>query len=209
MLAENGLDKGCQDAAQIGHCNVLANHQAFDLMKHGSVRQVGIPPVNLARRDNSQRRLAGKHGSGLNGGSMGAQDNIFRNIKRILHIPCRVIPWNVQGLEIVVVGFHFRPLDNVKTKRVENVANFFRNQGNRMKGALPDGTTGQGWVEALKPFLFLAAGYSFTRLFQQAGTFFLDPVSRLAHFWAFGRVKLWQAGHDGGYAPLASKPGDA
>ena len=54
-----------------------------------------------------------------------------------------------------------------------------------------------------QPFSLLAAGYSFYALFQQAGTFF--SLTLLAAWPTFGRSaggKLWQAGHDGGYAPL-------
>lgn len=67
MAAEHGAHEGGEGAAQMGHADVLAHHQAFHLMEHGGVGQVGVAAVDLAGSHDGQGRLAAQHGTHLHG----------------------------------------------------------------------------------------------------------------------------------------------
>jgi len=57
--------------------DVVTDHKALDLMKHGRVRDVGVPAENLAGSHNGDRRTALFHGVDLHAGGLGTKDNFI------------------------------------------------------------------------------------------------------------------------------------
>ena len=57
IAAKIVLDKIITDADQVGDIDILINEQAFELMKHGSMRDVDLPAISLANVDHFYWRL--------------------------------------------------------------------------------------------------------------------------------------------------------
>ena len=64
---------------------------------------------------------------------MGPQNDIVFHIKRILHIPGRMILGNIQGLKIVVIRLDFRTFHDGKPKAGKDRADFLTDLGNRVE----------------------------------------------------------------------------
>jgi hypothetical protein len=71
---------------------------------------------------------------------MGAQQELGRNIERILHIPGRVIGGHIQRLKVIVVALDFRSPSHLEAKAGKNFLDFIEN---RVKGVL-SGLRGKG-----------------------------------------------------------------
>ena len=77
LRAEKTLAECGQNAAQVSQRDVVTDHKALDLMKHGGVRDVGVPAENLAGSHNGDRRTALFHGVDLHAGGLGTKDNFI------------------------------------------------------------------------------------------------------------------------------------
>ena len=112
------------------------------------MRDIRIGPVNTAwRQDPDGRRLL-QHGPDLYRRGMGSKDDIVLDIKRVLHISCRMVLGNIECFEIIIILFDFRTFHNGKTERCEYGTDFFPHLCNRVKPPGFDPPAFQGHVHS-------------------------------------------------------------
>jgi hypothetical protein len=138
---------------------------------------------------------------------VGAHDDAVRHIEGILHVAGRVIPGQVQSLEIVEVGFHFRAGDGCKAQLIEDAADLFHDKGDGVQGAAPGHAAGHGGVEAGKGGFVGLGCQSEPAVFQKIGERCFHGVGRFAEGGAFFRRQLGQAAHKLGQRTLAAEIG--
>ena len=189
----------------MGHADAVPHHQALDLVKHGGMGQVRVAAVDLAGGHHGHGRLAGKHGAHLHRRGVGAHEHLFSDVEGVLHVPGRMLGGHVQGLEIVVVDFHFRARGHVKAEALENAADLLHDQRGGMQGAAPGRAARQGGIETRQGLGF-APGFqsAFARL-EQGVAAFLDAVGGLSHGRTLSGLELGQPAHDLGETPLAAQ----
>ena len=205
LLAEHGLQKGGQRAAQVGQGDFRIDQQALDLVEHGRMRHVRVAAVHLARRDDGQGRPALEHGADLHGGRVGAQHHLVLDVQGVLHIAGRVFGGHVERLETVEIGVHLGAGHHLVPHAPEYGAHVLHGQGDGVQRPGPGHAARQAGVEAGQQgrFLFpLQTGLAFV---YQCGQLLLDLVGRLAEHRALGRRQFGQAGHEFGQPPLAAQ----
>ena len=80
---------------------------------------------------------------------MRAQKMAVREPERILHVARRMSRRNIQRVEVVLFGFHFRAVQNRETKRSEKVFDFVLNLRNRMQASWANAGRGQRDINPL------------------------------------------------------------
>ena len=65
LLLEEGAEEFLDGALEVGEADALVHQQAFHLVEHRRVGQVGVAAVDAPRADNADRRLLGLHGPHL------------------------------------------------------------------------------------------------------------------------------------------------
>src|SRR5207302_10756131 len=100
--------------------------QPFDLVEHGLVRGVyRLMAIDFTRDDDTHRWPHLLHGANLHGRSLRAQQNLARyDPEGVLHIAGGVVRRYIEGLEVVVIGFYFRPLYDMEAHLGENLGYF-------------------------------------------------------------------------------------
>ena len=118
---------------QITERDVLVHHKALNLMEHGGVSHVGITSVRFTRCNYPHRWRLLFHDSDLNGGCVSAEHYVVRDIEGILHVPGRVVFGNIERLEIIIIQFHIRPFDDLKSQTQEDLGDFHADSGYGME----------------------------------------------------------------------------
>ena len=136
---------------------------------------------------------------------LGTQNNVVRNIERILHVAGRVLGRQVQRFEIVVVCFDFGAAFDIKAQLFENRTDFFHGKGDGVSCTFPWMAARQSGIETFDKGLLGEVLEGFLACFKQGGELFLDPVCNLACLGALFRSKRGQFAHDGGKLTLAAK----
>ncbi len=72
LFIKHLMDKCGENSLKIAKGNIFIHQQAFHLVEHGGMGQIGIAPVYLARCDNSYRRRLLFHGTDLKWRCMGS-----------------------------------------------------------------------------------------------------------------------------------------
>ena len=138
ILAKHFTRKRQEHALEIGHRDVLVDQEPFDLVEHRAVGRVVVAAIHTARCDDLDRQLTVHffHRMHLHARSLGAQHHLVVDVEGVLHIARRMIRWQIQRLEVVVIAFDFRPFRNLKTEASENALGIVHNLGQRVQMAL-------------------------------------------------------------------------
>ncbi len=143
--------KRAERALEVGHRDVFADDEAFDLLEHRRVRQVEIvAAIHLARHDDPHRRLVGFHVADLHRRGVRAQQrgrtsfalHCARQIERVLHVARRVFGRHVERFEVVIVVFDFGSLEHLVPETREDRFDLARGRsstdgGGRAAGVRP------------------------------------------------------------------------
>ena len=132
--AEHGHGKLIEHALQVGHGQMLVDRKSLHLVEHrrmGGVELIGAE--HAARACDVQRHATGEQTTHLIGGGLGAQHHvgsdeargvlglIALDVEGILHLTCRMVGAEVQRVEVVPFGFHFRTVGNLPAHGDEKV----------------------------------------------------------------------------------------
>jgi hypothetical protein len=92
-----------------------------------------------------------------------------------------VIFGDIERLEIVVVGFHFRPFDHIKAHLGKDAADTVGNLGNGVKGSLFRHPTRQGDIDAVGCLLgdIGQTGQRILEFAFEGSLYFIGPFTRL------------------------------
>ena len=121
---------------QIRDRDIPIHHHAFQLIERVFVRSVYfLVPENSSRRNHPQRRPESAHAAHLHRRRVGSQQVAVRQPEGILHIARRMSWRNVQRVEVMLFGLHFRTIQNRKAQRSEQVFDFVLKLRNRMQAA--------------------------------------------------------------------------
>ena len=91
-------------------------------------------------------------------GSAAGRRSPVGDIEGVLGVPGGVVLGEVQGLEVIVVGFHLRALHHIEAHPQEDLLDLVQHQGEGMPVAGGGGAAGHGDVDGLGPELFLQLG---------------------------------------------------
>src|ERR1700689_272927 len=80
---------------------------------------------------------------------MGAEETAVFKPKSILHVPGGMVGGDVEGVEIVMLGFHLGSVDYGEAQGGEELLQFLLDLGYRVQGAGADAGGGGGEVEPL------------------------------------------------------------
>ena len=122
-----------QSTFQVCHGDVFVNNQTLYLMEQwrmGCVQR--IRTVNTTRSNNADRWFLFFHNTDLNWGSLSSQYHIVIDIEGILCISCRMIFWNIECLEVIVVKLYLWSLCNIKSHTDEDFFQLIENDGDWM-----------------------------------------------------------------------------
>ena len=104
--------KASQEAVQhrlhVGEADALVDHQAFDLVEHRRVRDVGSLRYTRPGAITANGALAREHRADLHRRGMRAQQLAVGEVERVVHRARRMIRGNVQRLEVVEVVLDLR-----------------------------------------------------------------------------------------------------
>ncbi len=139
---------------------IAIDRQALHLVEHRGVGGVQIVlAVDAAGADHVDRRGAGEHAADLHrrgvgthhqpGGVQAGRRRRWRDEQRVLHLPGRMIRWEVQRVEVQPLGLQLRALGDLPTHRDEDVADPLHHRRDRMAcpGRVP--ICGQADVDGL------------------------------------------------------------
>ena len=121
VLAIQTFYKYLQGTFEVCHGDVFVHNQTLDLMEQWRVGCIQcIRTVNTAWCNDADRWFLFFHNTDLHWGGLGSQNDIVVDIEGILGISCRVILWDVERLEVVVVKLNLRSLCNIKAHAHED-----------------------------------------------------------------------------------------
>src|SRR3546814_10171867 len=80
---------------------------------------------------------------------MGAQQHVRVEIEGVMHRPGRVMAWDVERLEVVIVVFDLRAFGNAVADVGEELLDTFQGPGNRLQASGSLATARQGHVDGL------------------------------------------------------------
>ena len=143
--AEHGNSQLVQHTLEIRHGQMLVYCERLALVEHRRMRGVKLVRAeHAAGRRDVQRNPAGEQGAHLIGRSLRAQHHvgpheprgilglIALDIEGVLHLAGGMVGAEVQGVEVVPLGFHFRACGNLPTHGNEEVLDIFHKPGQRM-----------------------------------------------------------------------------
>ncbi len=107
---------------------------------------IGVTAIHTAGADDADRRLLRFHGADLNRRGMGAQQHVRIEIEGVVHRPGRVMAWDVERFEVVIIVFDLRAFGNAVANVGEELLDSFQSAGNRMQTASGLATARQGHV---------------------------------------------------------------
>src|SRR5690348_4761570 len=149
IALEEGADELGQRALEVGETGGLVDQQAFDLVEHRRVGLVRIAAVDLARRDDADRRLAPGHAADLHRRRMRAQQATVTEVEGVVHGACRMVRREVQRLEVVPVVLDLRAIGTLVAEPREDRRDAFQRAGDRVDAAALAIAPGQADVELL------------------------------------------------------------
>src|SRR5450830_1678494 len=149
LLLEEHTQEFFDGAFEVGEIDVAINQQAFDLMEHRRVGDIRVATVHTAWADDADRRLVRFHGADLYRRGMGAQQHVRVEIEGVVHRPGRVMAWDVERLEVVIVVFDLRAFGDAVADMGEELLDTLQSPGDRMQTARGLATTRQGYVNGL------------------------------------------------------------
>ena len=194
-------------ALEVGEADVLVDQQAFDLMEHRRVSDIGVAAIDTAGADDADRRLLRFHGAYLNRRGVGTQQHVRVEIEGVVHRPRRVVARDIERLEVVVVVFDFRPLGHAVADMGEELLDTLKRAGDRVQTTGSLATTRQGHVDTLGGQLLGEQGllkHGFAGI-QGVLHLILGSIDQGASLWAlFGR-QLAQSLHQGGQFAFLAK----
>ncbi len=211
VFAVHAANHGLQRAFEVGERDAPVDDQPLNLVENrrvGGVHLVGA--VDPPGGDDADGRLLLLHHAHLHRRGLRAQQDVVGDIERVLRVARRVVLRHVQGLEVVVVVLHLRPLDNAEPHADENPLDFPQFGAQRVAVAELPARAGQGHVDFLP--LQPARGLRLLKLLRARRKFGFDVradfVGQLAH----GRSLLGgKAAHplqNGGQLPLFAEVAD-
>ncbi len=153
---EDGRKQGLHEVEQVSDADVAIDHHAFELVEGVFVRGVHLLVAeDAAWGDHAQRRTQLAHAAHLHGRGVGAQQPVAFQPKRILHVARRMVGGDIQGIEIVLVRFDFRAIENAEAEREKEVFDFGLDLRQRVQRAWAGRRRGHGNVD---PFVLQAGG---------------------------------------------------
>ena len=142
------LEKVVERPLEVGEGHALVHEQALHLIEH---RQMGgvdrLPAVDLAGHDDPDGRPALLHDPDLHGRGMRPEEQFLAEIERVPVIPGGVMGREVEGLEIVVLGFDLRPLGHGKPHGPEDALDLLFEDRQGVERPPGDNVPRQGRVE--------------------------------------------------------------
>src|SRR5690606_15043444 len=125
------------------------DQQPFDLMEHRRVSDIRVAAIDTARADNADRRLLRLHGAYLHRRGMGAQQHVRIEIESVMHRPRRMVAGNIEGFEVVIIVFDFRPFGHAVADTSEELLDALESTGDRMQATSGLATARQGYIDTL------------------------------------------------------------
>ncbi len=130
LFPEQLSGKFRQRPFQIRQRDIPVDHQTFDLVERRGVRSVHFVGTEYtAGRDHADRQMPLLHLMYLCGRSLGTQQDIPRDVKRILFVLRRMVRRNVKRLEVVIVLLHFRPFHYLIAHTDKDPLHFLQRNG--------------------------------------------------------------------------------
>ena len=84
-----------------------------------------ITAIHPPRSNDANRWGVVLHVANLHWRRVGSQQQIPLQIKRVLHIPCRMVFRDIEGREVVVVLLHFRAFRHAVPQSQEEIDDLF------------------------------------------------------------------------------------
>ncbi len=147
-LEERAHELG-ERAFQVGEADVFVDKQALDLVEHRRVRLIRIAAIDLAGRDQADRRRLALHGADLHGRGMRAQQAAVAEVERVVHRARRMVRREIQRFEIVIVVFDLGTFGDIVAEPREDLGHAVERARDRMQPAALGATAGQRDVDAL------------------------------------------------------------
>ena len=133
---------------EVAHADAVAHHQPFQLVKHRLMGGVGrLVAVDLAAHHDLEGRLVVHHVANLHGRGVGPQQASVFQPEGVLQVARGVIPRHVERLEVVVLLFHFRPLDHRVAHLAVDADQVVEHAGNGVQPARRQGQARQRHVD--------------------------------------------------------------
>ena len=149
--AEHLAREELERALEIAHRDVAIDGQAFDLVEHRRVRDVGVAPVDPAGHDEAHGRPLRLHRPDLHGRGVRPQQRVLAQVERVLHVARRMIARDVEGLEVVVVALDLRTLGDREAEPGEDRDDLVVDARQRMQRSLRRPAARQREIEAPSP----------------------------------------------------------
>ena len=145
---EDGGEQRFHEIEQVRHRNVAVDHHAFELIEGVLVGRIhALVAEHAAGRDHAQRQPQPFHAAHLHRRSVGAQQVAAFEPKRVLHVARGMLRGNVQGIEVVILVFHLRPVQHGETERSKQLFELPLDARDGVQVAAPRRRSGQGQVE--------------------------------------------------------------
>ncbi len=95
-------------------------------MKHRGVCRIRIAPIDRSRTDDTDRWPFFLHRPDLDRRGMRSQNDVFGDKESGLHLSRRMPFGNIEGLEIVIIQFHFWSFHHFKAQPREDMDDFIQ-----------------------------------------------------------------------------------
>ncbi len=153
-----------QRALQVGEADVFINDQPFHLMEHWGVGLVVVVTIDATRRDDADRRRLLLHGTDLHARGLGTQQAGRIKPESVVVSTCRVVAWDIQGIEVMVIVFDFRAGRHGKAELTEETFNTVDSAGDRVQPTVLDTASRQGDIDGFSSQTGVQRG-AFQRVF--------------------------------------------
>ena len=137
---------------EIGKGDPTVDHKPLHLREHRGVRRiVGVAAVDAPGRNHANGciRRALLHRARLYGRGLRAQEDVLRDIERVLHIACGVILRQIQRFEVEVVALDLGPLLDGKAHLQEDRLDAVQRDRERVQMSYGCRASRQGHVNLL------------------------------------------------------------
>jgi hypothetical protein len=119
------------------------------------VGHIGVTAIDSPGADHPEGRFASFHGANLNRRGVSTQKRAGVKIEGIVHGTGRVMAGNIEGFEVVVIVFDFRPLLHRIAGFAEELFDALESAGDRVQPTQILTTTGQGHINRFTGKLLL------------------------------------------------------